>query len=82
MMKSSFYKISIYVLIVKILYAIRVYIAVLVYFSEDTTQHSSKKELIDTAKLIAISSKNVAKLAQEVAEQCPDKRLRQVGKIQ
>lgn len=48
------------------------------FMSEDTTQHSSKKELIDTAKLIAISSKNVAKLAQEVAEQCPDKRLRQV----
>eukprot|EP00794_Sanderia_malayensis_P016841 gene16841-18540_t len=38
----------------------------------------SKKELIDTAKLIAIGSGNVVKLAKEVAEQCPDKRLRQV----
>ena len=47
-------------------------------FSDEGAQQSSKKELIDTAKLIAISSQNVVKLATQVANQCPDRRLKQV----
>ena len=49
-----------------------------VCFSDEAAQQSSKKELIDTAKLIAISSQNVVKLATQVANECPDKRLKQV----
>jgi len=48
------------------------------FVSDEGAQQSSKKELIDTAKLIAISSQNVVKLATQVANQCPDRRLKQV----
>ncbi|XP_065072400.1 vinculin-like [Rhopilema esculentum] len=48
------------------------------FVSEEDGEQSSKKELIDTAKLIAINSQNVVKLARQVADECPDKRLKQV----
>ena len=54
---------------------------VLFHRSDEEGQQASKKELIDTAKLIAINSQNVVKLARQVADECPDKRLKQVNKV-
>jgi len=43
---------------------------------EDYFQTHSKKELIDTAKMISWASSKLVKQAKEIADKCPDKRMR------
>ena len=40
---------------------------------------SNRKQLIETAKLIAKESSEVVKMAKKVAEACTDKRMKKVG---
>ena len=48
---------------------------------EDYFQTHSKKELIDTAKMISWASSKLVKQAKEIADKCPDKRMRGVSLV-
>ncbi len=50
--------------------------------SGEGSELHSKKELIQTARLIAKESEEVVKMAKKVAEVCTDKRMKRVSCLQ
>ena len=50
----------------------------LCFSDEEYFETHSKKELIDTAKMISWASSKLVKQAKEIADKCPDKRMRGV----
>lgn len=51
----------------------------LLYSDEEYCATHSKKELIDTAKMITAASAELNKYARDIASKCPDKRMKHVS---